>query len=364
MASLGPVSQPRGRIVDMKRARLLFAVAAASICLFLHPMSSRADDETTTNPLRIGRWFSFVCNFDGGYSKTQFFVPHYDTGFFQWDSRAELWLPPYREKFSWGPYVRFSGIAGFKNIQSLDTPGSQSQVFPNAWLSGPGVGIQAYPFSSRRFRGPDSTVGRLLGPLRFFAEYNRTDYWGAKNSWRPHSQTRIGFEYWKAVNVNEPRKYWWLEIWNGLYWQSSNEFTDRYDTVIFANAWRSGLRKPRRGAISTITPYLAVESSRTKYNRMVPEHCAFSLLNSLQPPNPNPNPCNFYWENGLLAGGGLRFAPSLTKLEYHGRAWLNRFVVYGEYLNATIYYGPTAPPTAPRYDVRVGVSASIGQWYK
>jgi hypothetical protein len=201
-------------------------------------------------------------------------------------------------------------------------------------------------------------VGKVLGPLRLFAEYSRTKYWGPQNSWRPRAQVRVGFEYWRAINVNEPNRFWWAEIWNGLYWQSSNEFTDRYDSIVFANAWRSGIRKPHAGALSTITPYLAVESSRTKYDYGGTTNCAFPAQNGA------PNPCDFYWENHLLVGGGIRFAPSLKNLEYRNRAWLNRFVVYGEYLNTAAYYGPTAPSSVPRFDVLIGVSASIGQWYK
>src|SRR6185295_20054628 len=117
------------------------------------------------------------------------------------------------------------------------------------------------------------------------------------NRWRPREQSRIGFEYWKAVSVNNPSRPLWLEIWNGLYWQSSNEFTDRYDSVIFAHAWRSGARIPRHGIISTITPYVAIESSRTKYDRGEAQPCTFG-----------PGNCNFYWKNRLLFGAGLRFA--------------------------------------------------------
>src|SRR5262249_36737677 len=126
----------------------------------------------------------------------------------------------------------------------------------------------------------------------------------------------------------------------------------------FANSVRYGLRKPRGGALSAISPYLAVESSRTKYDRTGTGHCAFNN------PSAGPNPCDFYWENRLLAGGGLRFAPSLARLNSKDRTWLTRFVIYGEYMDTATYYGPAAPPSVPRFDVRVGVSANIGHWYK
>lgn len=294
-------------------------------------------------PLGLGRWLTFAANIpDAGYRDTQFFAPGYDNADIEWDSRLEFWLPPSRDQFSWGPYIRFAGIAG-----------SRTGAFPNAWLAWPGAGFQLYPFSTPGLREPDSKAGKILGPLRFFAEYNRTNYWGSENSWRPRQQSRIGFEYWKAVNVNDLDHAWWLEMWNGAYWQSSNEFTDRYDSVILANALRTGVRKPGKGVASAITPYLAVENSRTKYDYSG-SRCGFAS-------------CDFYWENGVWAGGGLRYAPSIPQDPANApsghQPWLRRFVIYAEYLRAGAYYGPTAPPSVPRFDILVGVSASIGNWY-
>jgi hypothetical protein len=321
--------------------RLFRSAAAVALCMLVTLGNHCSAQQITA--LGVGNWLTFTGNLpEAGYRRTQFFDPHYNTSVIEWDSRAEFWLPPFRDKFSWGLYIRLAGIAG-----------SRGDAFQNAWLGEPGVGFQTYPLSSWRFQGPDSKLGKVFGPLRFFAECNRIDYWGAENQWRPRSQSRIGFEYWKAVNVNEPSRGWWLEVWNGAYWQSSNEFTGRYDAVILANAWRSGIRKPHSGAISTITPYLAVQNSRTKYNYGGAQPCFLGVGN-----------CDFYWENGLVFGGGLRFAPSLIKLEHHNRTWLNRFVVYGEYLTTVAYYGPTAPSSVPRFDVLVGVSASVGQWFR
>jgi len=313
--------------------------------------------------IRPGDWCTFSANIDeAGYRRTDFFLKHYNTGVFDWDSRLEFWLPPSRRKFSWGFYARFAGVVGFRHDQWLKSMGLQDYSFPNALLGGPGVGFQAYPFSFGPFLTPGRRAGEILGPLRFFAEYNRTDYLGAENSWRPKSQSRIGFEYWKAVNVNDLHHRWWLEIWNGFYWQSSNEFstTDKpYKSLIFANSWRAGIRKRDAGILSTITSYVAVESSRTKYDQPAPEPCRFSVVDTNYPKNPNP--CDFYWENHLLAGGGLRYAPSLTSPNWK---WLQRFVFYTEYENTATYYGPRPPSPAPRFDARAGVSASLGQWYR
>ncbi len=296
-----------------------------------------------TTSLDLKNWLTVSSNLDGGYRKTQFFAPHYDTGLFQWDSRIELWLPPSQQDHRWGPYLRVAGIAG-----------TEPNAWQNGWLGGPGFGVQLYPLSG------------FLGPVRMFGEYNFTHYWGEDfprqgTSWRPRNQARAGFDYWKAVNVNAPNHYWWAEVWNGLYWQSANEFTDRYDSVIFANSGRFGIRKAKGGAISAITPYVAVESSLSKYRHAGTGGCFLTPDQNSRDPN---NPCDFFWENGLLVGGGLRFAPSLGKLNDKNKGWLTRFVIYGEYLNTATYYGPTPPSSFPRFDVRVGVSANIGNWYK
>jgi hypothetical protein len=157
------------------------------------------------------------------------------------------------------------------------------------------------------------------------------------NRWRPDEQTRIGAEYWRALHVNDDHPWWWAEIWSGLWWQSANEFDPHYDSWIFANAVRAGIRKPRSGLLSAITPYVAVESSLTD-NRP------------------------YYWENKLSVGGGLRFAPSMENLP-RSMGWLNRVVLYAEALHVATYYHQQAPSSVPHYDVRVGLSVSIGQWY-
>lgn len=309
---------------------------AASIFL----TSNTCAGQSTTS-LELKNWLTISANLDGGYRKTQFFSPHYDTGIFQWESRVELWLPPSQRDHRWGPYLRVAGIAG-----------SGPNAWQNGWLGGPGFGVQLYP------------LGGFLGPVRMFAEYNFTHYWGEDfpgqgTSWRPRNQTRAGFDYWKAANVNDPNHYWWAEVWNGLYWQSANEFTDRYDSVVFANSGRFGIRKAKSSAISTITPYIALQSSLSKYRRAGTVGCFLKPNQNSSDPN---SPCDFFWENGFLAGGGLRFAPSLGKLNNKGR--ITRFVIYGEYLNTARYYGPTAPSSFPRFDVRMGVSVNVGSWYK
>jgi hypothetical protein len=192
-----------------------------------------------------------------------------------------------------------------------------------------------------------------------FAEYNFTHYWGEDfpgqgTSWRPKNQLRAGLDYWKAVNVNSLDKGGWMELWNGLYWQSGNEFTDRYDSVLFANSGRFGIRKAN-SSISAISPYLTVQSSLSKYRRTGTKGCFLDPDQNSRDPQ---NPCDFFWENGLLAGGGVRVAPPLSD------PVLTRLVFYGEYQRIATYYGPIAPSSFPRFDILVGVSANIGEWYK
>ena len=195
--------------------------------------SSIAD---SPNGYEVKDLLSFAGNFDLGYRKTQFFESNHNAFVGTWDSRIELWLPPFRKSFSWGPYIRVAGIGA-----------SPDEPWENAWLAGPGVGLQVYPFSHGVFREGGSLIGKILGPVRVFVEYNHLDYWGSENAWRPEHQARVGAEYWRNFHANDLKSTWWSEIWSGLYWQSANEFDDHYDTLNFAVSLRSGLRVPDAG---------------------------------------------------------------------------------------------------------------------
>jgi hypothetical protein len=166
-----------------------------------------------------------------------------------------------------------------------------------------------------------------------FAEYNRVDYWGKGDGPPPRHQTRYGAEYWRARNVNDTGEFWWSEIWSGAWRQSSNEFAADYNTGILANAFRGGVRIPKARVLSSFTPYFALESSLTDNK-------------------------TYYWENKLVTGGGMRFAPKVA-----GK-WLNRFAVYGEYVNVAVYYRQSPPSSIPNHDVRAGITFSFGDWYR
>lgn len=292
------------------------------ICCFLNAIAIAQSGDAVGFPPYV----TFAGTFDFGYRATQLFEPHHNAFVGQWESRAEVWLHPYKDEFSWGPYFRINGIAA-----------TQSEAWENGWIGAPGIGFQVYPFSARRFRKRDSRVGNILGPIRLFAEYNRVDYWGVENQWRPHGQSRFGVEYWRARHVNSMSVPWWTEIWSGAWRQSTNEFSSHYNTGILANSLRAGARVPDAHLLSAFTPYVTIESSLTDNEK-------------------------FYWENKLLVGGGLRFAPPLKRSVPEIR-WLNRFAVYGEFVHVAAYYRQTAPASIPNHDVRVGITFSFGQWY-
>jgi len=274
----------------------------------------------------IGNWLTFAANLDMSYRKTQFFQAGHNTALFQGDSRAELWLPPGRDDFSWGPYLRFARVESNRDYE-----------WENNWGARPGFGFQLYPLSARSLRENDNLLIRLLGPLHVFAEHNKVYYKGKEHAWRPDEQVRIGVDYWREINVHDISKPWWGEIWNGLIWHSTNGFDKDYDTLIFANSLRIGVRKPHAGILSTMSPYVAFESSLSENGR-------------------------YFWENRLLSGAGVRFSVPRKNLakEY---PWLDRLVIYTEYLVPLAYYRSSAPSSLPDHDFRVGINIVIGEWW-
>jgi len=284
-----------------------------------------------TSRIGFGDWLTFSANLDLSYRKTQFYESGHNVALFQWDSKAELWLPPGRDFFSWGSYVRMSGVESNRDYE-----------WENNWGARPGFGFQVYPFSSARLRKEGGEfyqkLAKLFGPLHLFAEYNHLHYNGRGNAWRPDEQVRIGADYWKEVNVHDMSKQVWWETWNGLTWHSTNGFDKDYDTLIFANVLRVGTRKSNAGFLSMFTPYLAVESSLSEND-------------------------NYFWENRLLLGGGIRFAPPLSGYLQKSSPWLNRLVIHVEYLEAVAYYGDSALSSTPDHDFRVGINVNIGEWW-
>jgi hypothetical protein len=294
--------------------------------LVLSAQTTGSEQTAPHTPIDLGRIMSVAGTFDLGYRATQFYEPHHNVAVGQGNIRLQGWLPPFREEFSWGPYLNIGGIGA-----------TQSPAWENAWLGAPGIGFQVFPFSRAQFQKRDSRVGNVLGPLRFFAEFNRLHFPGSENSWRPNHQVRLGAEYWSARHVNDPSAFWWTEIWAGVGWQSANEFAPHYDTGIVANAMRAGARVPDHHLLSAFTPYGLVESTLTDNT-------------------------TYYWENNLHTGGGIRLAPRL-KRSVVGLTGLSRFAVYGEYVGVATYYRERAPASVPDHDIRAGITFSLGDWY-
>jgi hypothetical protein len=273
-------------------------------------------------------WLAFSANLDASYKKTQLYSGNDNAKNFTWDTRVDLWLPPFRDEFSWGPYVRLSGITSNKNYE-----------WANNWGALPCYGFQIYPISSRELKEKSeiyNNLSKILGPLHLFIEQNEIRYRGKENSWRPDELVRIGTDYWKEWNVDDIRKSWWAENWNGLIWHSTCGFDNDYDSLIFANSLRFGVRKPNASLVSMFSPYFLAESSLSENEK-------------------------YAWENRLLLGSGVRFAPPLKLLPPELN--MTRFVIYAEYLCPAVYYRDSAPASTPDHDFRVGINVYIGEWW-
>jgi hypothetical protein len=274
----------------------------------------------------FGKWWTLSGYSDSGYRKTQFYAPDYDTWVFLGDGRLELWLPPNYSRFSWGLYLRGAIIASTRSESS----------FENMWLAAPGGGLQIYPFSGSKFIKKHDTLAQVFGPVRFYAEYNRQYCWCDINNSVPKSQIRGGIEYWKAINVNTIERAVWGEIWNGLIYQTANDFNKDYNSLVFGNSMRVGVRKPGKSILSWLSAYAVIDSSLTEHE-------------------------DYYWENRLRAGGGIRIAPPISE---DIKPIMNRLVFYAEYLRNTKYYRSSPSSSIPDYDLRAGISISFGEWIR
>jgi hypothetical protein len=146
---------------------------------------------------------------------------------------------------------------------------------------------------------------------------------------------RAGAELWRERYVQQPSRPTWSEFWAGAIWQSSNEFDDHYDSLVLGASGKVGRRIVDQGIVSAFTPYLSLDTSWSGNDA-------------------------YYWENNLMAGGGLRCAPRLSGIPVA----VTRFIVFAEYLRVVTYYGEKAPDGVPDYDFRAGIGLSFGNWYQ
>jgi hypothetical protein len=262
---------------------------------------------------------------EASYRETQFYEEDYSTFYTLFDSRLEYWLPLGRASFSWGPYIRLAWVSS-----------SEGEAFANVYNALPGGGFHIYPFSYSNNEDSKSLLVNILGPLRILAEYNRVEYKGSENEWRPDSQIRAGVEYWRSYGVNNLFSAMWYETWLGAIWHSTNEFDDEYDTLILSGVFKIGIRIPEKTIISQLTPYGSAEAIKTKNEE-------------------------YYWENKVVVGGGLRWSPPQRWIDYF---FLQRFVLFVEYLYTINYLEEDAPSSVPDDDFRVGISFSFGEWFR
>lgn len=290
------------------------------------PQSLYSRDTHQTSKIGIGDWLSFSANLDVSHRKTQFYQAGHNTTMFQWDTRMDIWLPPCRNDFSWGPYLRYAGVESTRPYE-----------WENNWGARPAYGFQVYPFSSQEARKSRNPLMKWLWPMHIFIEYAEVYYKGEEHSWRPDHQTRVGVDYWKEIYVHDLTKPLWAELWNGLIWNETNGFDENYHTLIFANSLRLGLRKPNAELLSTISPYVVLESSLSENGE-------------------------YFWENRLIGGGGIRYSLPRNDLP-EGFQWLDRLVIYAEYLVPLAYYRSSAPSSTPDHDFRFGVNLVVGEWW-
>src|ERR1700733_9574483 len=84
---------------------LIFALMIVFCREFEVPTFGQSDNVIGWDP-----YLTFSGNFDVDYQRTQFYSPNQNALVGDWDTRLEVWLPPFRTGFSWGPYLRFAGI--------------------------------------------------------------------------------------------------------------------------------------------------------------------------------------------------------------------------------------------------------------
>ena len=216
-----------------KRAFCIVAVEVLLLAVWVTAASAQQPanqlsetEKSTYSPMTgLPDWMSIAGYADFSYRTTQFFKPDYDTTFLQGDGRLEFWIPPGRETFSWGPYIRLA-----EQMVTARKPGRT----PGWPCREPGSRLTR----SVWHRGErNDWFGGLLGPLRLFAEYNRpiTRMTRTRATGQPASSRG------RVLARNLRQRHDEASLGRnlvGLFWQSANEFDPHYNTVIFANALR------------------------------------------------------------------------------------------------------------------------------
>lgn len=175
----------------------------------------------------------------------------------------------------------------------------------------------------------------MLEPLRMFGEYNRVSAFGGPDRPQVHRQVKYGVEHLLSRDLNNTGSLWWIETDNTFHWISATEFNPRYRSWLLRNTEAFGIRRPHRGYLSVISPFVTVDSAVTAKTM-------------------------YYWDNRLVAGGGVKLTPPLMG----GLVGISRLAAYVDCLRVLSYYRQAAPQSIPKYEIDFGVSFSVSHWYR
>lgn len=271
-------------------------------------------------------WLTVTALADGGWRSTLFYRDDFSSWYMHWDARVELWLPPFRRALGWGVYAR-----------GAVTDGETRAFFESVWSAGPGIGIQVYPFAPGSLDWLWSPAAELLYPVRVFLEESEVRYWHDEDAARPDHLLRGGVDLYRGRFVNEHTRPVWYELFHETSWRSANEFDPSYRMMVTGTALRVGARVPRGWSAWCSTYGLA------------------ELVRSAE--------ADYFWENRVLYGGGLRLAPDL-RLVPRWMGPLDRAALSVEYLRAGTYLGRQPLPWTPDQDVRLALSLGIGDFWQ
>lgn len=194
--------------------------------------------------------------------------------------------------------------------------------------------------------------------FRFYGEHLELEWW-AEETWQSDYDNRFGIDLWYEWNVpggeGWPSKWQktvkdkqgveqtvresnklWGEIWMNGDWRKTNFFINDYDSWTFGSAMKLGIRawNPLVGQRFSVhvMPYVTAETSLSGKNE-------------------------FFWENRLLAGGGIRVMPKIKITEK--KDLLLR--IYAEHVTAVDYFEERPDPNIPWNDIRAGINFSINR---
>lgn len=202
--------------------------------------------------------------------------------------------------------------------------------------------------------GDPMPLKELASRLRLYFEYlGMTSIKDQPDPWVPLNDVRLGVDLWKEWNVPpDPLDYkgdpLWGELWFNLGWRKTNFNLPDYKTYNNGLMARLGLRHDKplcltdSGVQALLLPYVMVETGFTGKD--------------------------YFWENRLNAGAGLRFMFTLPMSNSSrdlcadpkklAESKLIIMRLYAEGLHTVTHYRSTPDPGTPENDFRVGINFS------